>query len=220
VDFGQCALPPADIAARNAEISALEARYPSLSISRGMEISLNGPAEVRAAIAHAAGARVDFIIGSVHAVNGVDAYYPEYYENTTRFEAYDRYLCALEKAVALGGFSVMGHYDFCAKHAPYEECAVRYSDHASRFDAIFKALVCDGRGMEVNTSAWHANPSWGLDVLTRYRELGGEFVTVGSDAHVSSRVGRRISEAVEMARAAGIKYVATFKELRPVMHAL
>lgn len=47
--------------------------------------------------------------------------------------------------------------------------------------------------------------------------MGGEYVTVGSDTHGAERVGARIGEAVELARAAGIRYLAVFENRRPRM---
>ena len=111
--------------------------------------------------------------------------------------------------------SVLGHYDYVAKRAPYMQRAVRYADLPEAFDAILRYLAENGKGMEVNTSAWLDDPAWGLDVLSRFVELGGEFVMFGSDAHVPERVGRRLLEAHALAKAAGVRYTATFRGLKP-----
>ena len=58
--------------------------------------------------------------------------------------------------------------------------------------------------MEINTSAWEADEPWGLDILRRFRELGGRFVTVGSDAHNPRALGRRFREAGALAEQAGL----------------
>ena len=51
---------------------------------------------------------------------------------------------------------------------------------------IFKTIIPKGKGIEVNTSGFaygldSAMPS--IDILKLYKELGGEIITVGSDAH-------------------------------------
>lgn len=43
---------------------------------------------------------------------------------------------------------------------------------------------------------------------------------MGADAHKPGQVGRRIDEALDLARAAGIPYVATFQALQPTLHRL
>lgn len=218
VDFDGVGLPPADIAARNAEIEALKGQFPDIDISFGMEFGMKDKAAYKDAYGHVKDCHMDFVIGSVHIVNGVDAYYPEYFEGRSREEAYLAYIEKDLECIRVSDFSVMGHYDFCAKHSPYAERSMSYSLAPQIFDEIFRELISRGKAFEVNTSAWRNDAPWGLDILRRYRELGGEYVTTGSDAHKPERVGNRLSEALDMIRAAGIPYVATFKNMEPIMH--
>ena len=218
VDFDGVGLPPADIAARNAEIEALKGQFPDIDISFGMEFGMKDKAAYEDAYSHVKDCHMDFVIGSVHIVNGVDAYYPEYFQGRSREEAYLAYIEKDLECIRVSDFSVMGHYDFCAKHSPYAERSMSYSLAPQIFDEIFRELISRGKAFEVNTSAWRNDAPWGLDILRRYRELGGEYVTTGSDAHKPERVGNRLSEALDMIRAAGIPYVATFKNMEPIMH--
>ena len=54
------------------------------------------------------------------------------------------------------------------------------------------------------------------DVLKRYRELGGEIVTVGADAHRPEHVAYDFEEAGEILKSCGFHYYAEFRERRPV----
>ena len=76
VDFDGVGLRPADIAARNAEIETLKGQFPDIDISFGMELGMKDKAACNAAYDHVKSCHIDFVIGSVHIVNGVDAYYP------------------------------------------------------------------------------------------------------------------------------------------------
>lgn len=218
VDYDGSTLPPADLAARNNEIELLAPLYPSLDISVGMEMGMKGAEADRLAHLHTEGVHMDFIIGSVHIVNGVDAYYPEFFECRAKKQAFGIYLEQLARSVKESRFSVMGHYDFCAKYSPYSDRSMVFSLFPGMFDDIFRSLIQTGRAMEINTSAWRHDPAWGIDILTRYRELGGEYVSIGSDAHKPLKVGCRVKEATELAKAAGIRYIATFKNMVPTMH--
>lgn len=218
VDFDGIGLHPADIAARNAEIESLKGQFPDMDISFGMELGMKDRAACEGAYRHVRGCHIDFVIGSVHIVDGVDAYYPEYFEGRSREEAYLAYIEKDLECIRVSDFSVMGHYDFCAKHSPYPDRSMSYSLAPEVFDGIFRELISRGKAFEVNTSAWRGSASWGLDILRRYRGLGGEYVTTGSDAHRPGSVGNRLNEALEMIRAAGIPYVATFKNMQPIMH--
>ena len=218
VDFDGSVLKPADLAARNEEIARLAPLYPSIDISFGMELGMSDADASRLAHDHAKDVHLDFIIGSVHMVDGTDAYYPEFFEGRTCEQAYGCYVEKLARSIRVSDFSVMGHYDFCTKYSPYSERPMKYSMFPEIFDDIFLTLIHSDRSLEINSSAWRNDPAWGLDIFSRFRKLGGEYVTIGSDAHQPERVGARLKEAAELAAAAGIRYIATFKELKPIMH--
>lgn len=54
-----------------------------------------------------------------------------------------------------------------------------------------------------------------LGWLRRYRELGGEFVTLGSDTHQVRRFGENLDLAKVRAKQAGIRYIATYTAMQP-----
>ena len=110
---------------------------------------------------------------------------------------------------------MLGHYDFAAKSAPYTPRPLCYADAPEQFDAILRYLAENGKGLEINTAVWRNAPGWGQDVLTRFAQLGGEFVTFGSDGHIPAKVGYRFREAYALAQAAGIRYTATFRSRVP-----
>ncbi len=156
----------------------------------------------------------DLIIGSVHNTpKRGDPYEPGYYQGRTMEEAYLEYLTAIASRMrTCGYYHVLGHIDYVAKWAPYPDSAMRYSLAPELFDEIFCYLIQTGRVLEFNTSAQKDKnvPLWGLDLLKRYAELGGEAITFASDAHNAARIGWRFPEAIELAKAANIKYSAHF----------
>lgn len=213
----ECRDEPADIAALRAEIAR---ERPSLSvrIRCGVEIGLSPePSFAEQSMAWAGPAKPDFIIGSVHRVGEENVYHQGYFTTRERDAAYAQYAEALAASIpTLPQLSVLGHFDFVAKRAPYAARRVmRYADAPEAFDSVLRYLAENGKGMEVNTAAWQDDPAWGLDVLSRFVELGGEFVTFGSDAHTPERVGKRLVEARALALAAGVHYTATFHTLEP-----
>lgn len=165
----------------------------------------------------------DFVIGSVHFVEGWDIYYPTFWEGKTMEQAERSYLEHILDCVnAHNGFDVLGHLTYITKawsnptHRPVE-----YAWYADLVDEIFRVLIRKGKGIEVNTS--------GMDIcgrvfpdekyLRRFKELGGSIVTVGSDAHAPDRVGQYCAESCRMVREI-FGYVCTFKNRMPVFHKL
>ena len=58
----------------------------------------------------------------------------------------------------------------------------------------------------------------GIELIKKYRALGGEILTIGTDAHTPQNVGLCLEKGLELARRAGFKYIATFKERKPEFH--
>ena len=167
------------------------------------------------------GYQFDFLIGSTHLVDRLDPFYPDYWEARSAREAVSRYLEAtLENIRAFDGFDIYGHLDYVIRYAPRtEDRAFSYAAHAEQMDAILRLLIEKGKGIEINTGGWKAglaetNPC--RDVLRRYRELGGEIITMGSDAHTPEYIGYRFADAKEALKACGFRYFTVFRERRPV----
>lgn len=163
----------------------------------------------------------DFIIGSSHATQKLDLYFDqkEYFSNKTKEEAYSIYFDELYKNVlACDNFNVYGHLDFVSRYGMYDDNTLKYEDYSDLIDRALKALIERGRGIEVNTSGFRYGidttyPS--LTILRRYRKLGGEIITCGSDSHTVGGVGAYIDYAYELVKAAGFKYISTFKNQKP-----
>ena len=74
------------------------------------------------------------------------------------------------------------------------------------------------KGIELNTgslSRGTKDVSPCTDVLKRYRELGGDVITVGSDAHNAAEVAAHFSRAEEVLKECGFKYYCIFENRLP-----
>ena len=166
----------------------------------------------------------DFIIGSVHFAGGTDPYFPDYWEGLGSVkEGFTRYLEQILKCVKVhDGYDVLGHINYVSKSVlnPTKE-PLLYADYADISDEIMKELVKHGKGMEINTSGVDRVGKFlpDRDFIKRFRELGGEIITVGSDAHNTQRVGQYIDGALEIAKDI-FGYVCTFEGRKVIYHKL
>ena len=165
----------------------------------------------------------DFVLGSIHFVDDLDVYYPEYWQGKTVFQAERRYLEATLESVKLhNDFDVLAHLTYIGKttahHAP--RC-VPYAAHRELIDEILRVLVDKGKGLEMNTSGVDRCGGFlpTADYFRRFRELGGEIVTVGSDSHRCDRVGQYTFEACKILTDI-FGHVCTFHDRKPVFHRL
>lgn len=209
-----------DTAAYNAAYDCLG--VPGVKIRRGMEFGMM-PDNAHVLRQDLGRRQFDFVIGSVHFVDGLDIYYPQFWEGKTVEQAERRFLeQTLECVQAHEEFDVLGHLTYISKaHANPTHRPVAWRDHRELVDEILKELVRKGKGVEINTSGVTACGVFlpGEEYLRRFRELGGQIVTVGSDAHHASRVGEFCADACALAKEI-FGYVCTFADREPIFHKL
>lgn len=94
----------------------------------------------------------------------------------------------------------------------------RVSDYADVLDEILKTLISKGKALEINTAGLKygmgfAHPKY--EILARYKELGGELITIGSDAHKTIHIAYDFEKANEMLESLGFKYYFVYRNRKP-----
>jgi histidinol-phosphatase (PHP family) len=159
----------------------------------------------------------DFVLASSHLANGKDPYQASYFAGRSDHEAYLEYFTAIrDNLMKFADFEVYAHLDYVVRRG--RERYYDYAEYADIFEDILTTLVNNGKGLEVNTASLRydmreTNPC--LAVVRRYRELGGEIITVGSDAHFARDVAYRFDYAAEVLEACGYKYYTVFAGRKP-----
>lgn len=169
----------------------------------------------------------DVVLGSVHHLsNGVDFYdvrNKDLPDETLR-EMWRDYLSLLYTVASETPVDVQTHICYPLRYLPTEkrrEITGLPGGEREQFSPIFRKLAERGLALEINTAALRnpaANlpiPDPGLELLKLYRELGGEFLTLGSDAHVPGDVGTGLREGARLAEEAGFRYLTVFRERKP-----
>lgn len=215
---------PPNIKKWSDDIEAARKKYNQLEIRKGIEIGDNPRDRARIKAWHSA-LDVDFLLLSLHLVNNQDPYWPEFFEGRAMEVVYREYVEAkLESALAWSAteYDAFAHLGYCAKFAPYpmEERPLRWRHAPDALDQLFKRLAQCGKPLEINSSGMRVMGESipGEELLRRFRELGGEVVTIGSDAHRPEHVGYWIEEAQCLAKSCGFRYQATFskREMTPI----
>lgn len=160
----------------------------------------------------------DYIIGSTHTFQKMDAEDARHYEGVDIETAVRRYFeDELANVKGFHGFDAAGHMDFVLRYGPGAAENFTYAKYGDILDEILKTLIETGRGIECNTSKFKAKNMINPDrsIIRRYAELGGEIITFGSDAHVSERLGEGFEAAGEIVKDCGLKYYAVFRDHEP-----
>lgn len=166
----------------------------------------------------------DFIIASSHLCHRKDPFYPAFYEGRTDDEAYEEYfLSILENLKSFHGFDVYGHLDYAVRYGKTKNLAYSYARHSPVIDEILKLLIALGKGLELNTGGFRCGlnqPNPSIDILKRYHELGGEIITIGSDAHNPHSVCEYFDKARDILTALGFQHYCLFEKHVPVYQRL
>ncbi len=210
---------PTRITQSVADAAAAARRFaPQLTVLRGFELGqpLQDTALAQKMVALC---DYDFIIGSLHGLGGktcADFEYWAFMKNPTENLDWklSTYFDQLIDLARWGNFDVMGHITYPVRHVPID-----FARYADQIDQLLRILITDGRGIEINTSGLRQGVGITmphLDLVKRYRQLGGEIITLGSDAHYLEHVGADLSAGMEMLEAAGFEYFTYFKNRKPV----
>lgn len=166
----------------------------------------------------------DFIIGSLHIIDGYDPYYGKCFEDKTDEEGYRRaFELTLESIRNISDYDSLGHIDYVVRYGKYQEKEYSYAKYGDYLDEILRHLIENGKGLELNTAGWKygltfAHPH--QDVLRRYKELGGEILTIGSDGHKPEHVAYDFFKVKEYVQSCGFKYYTEFRQRKPYFCAL
>ncbi len=201
-------------------LNHLKERYQSqISIKIGVEIGLQREEKERIE-EFVCAYPFDFVIGSSHTIDRYDLYLGNLYQNATKEEAYARYFKeVLEIVKTIEHYNVYGHLDLVRRYAynKYDDIEIN-DDELEWIGQILKELIYRGKGIEVNTSGFRyglggLNPD--IDVLKLYKKLGGEIITVGSDAHRKEDIGHKIQETYQLLKDIGYSYITIFDKMQP-----
>ena len=209
-----------DTAAYNAEYDHLE--VPGLTIRRGMEFGMTAD-NVEQFQKDLQRRPFDFVLGSIHFVDDLDVYFEPWWHGKTVFQAERRFLEATLECVRLhDDFDVLAHLTYISKtHCHPAPRPLPYAEHRELIDEILKVLAAKGKGLEMNSSGVDRCGGFlpTADFFRRFKEFGGEIITIGSDAHKADRVGQYSLEACGILKDI-FGYVCTFENRKPVFHKL
>lgn len=154
---------------------------------------------------------IDFVIGSIHNMGDLTIR-----KTINRYGvkvAYERYFDEVLQLCKIGELDVLGHLDLVQRYS-YEHSGIYEFDmYREQIQEILITLIQRGKGIEINTSGMDKDmrslhPR--KEILQMYKELKGEIITVGSDAHNAQRVGAHVKDTYELLETMGFKYISTF----------
>ena len=208
-----------DLTARDSYLHAANARSAfngKLIVSAGIEL---GEPTYDTATAEALLSKFnyDIVIGSIHNLRGMPDfcdldYVNEHTDTRALLDTYFEEVLALAK---WGNFDTLAHLTYPLRYIVGEQkINVDMKQYSDIVDSILRSLAENGKALEINTSGLRQPLGVTMpdeSTVKRFRELGGEFVTVGSDAHKAEQLGAGIEQGIEIAKRCGFNCISLFK---------
>ena len=189
-----------------AKLAPLKQKYADrISIAIGIEAgwTLQSQAEMRAIIDNHP---FDYVINSVHLVNGGDCYWPPYFAGKTREAAYNAFFnTVVDSLDASFRYHTVGHINYIMRNAPYPDKIFDYADFAPVLDRLLGKLIALDKILEYNTSSPVTLPALN-QIFARYYALGGRKAAFGSDAHAPARIADGYAQASKALKDIGFEY--------------
>lgn len=167
---------------------------------------------------------LDFVIGSIHILSermdGRDLYSLAPRDEAETQACLADYLCQIQRLARWGGFHVLGHLTLPLRYLNENRgMHVSFDGFEAEMEDIFRTIIPKGIGIELNTNRGNT-PLPDAKWLKLYRGMGGEVITLGTDAHAPAAVGCAIREGQALLRECGFRRFCTFRQGQPVWHDL
>lgn len=164
-------------------------------------------------------ANYDFVLGSLHNLKGEEDFYFLNYTETNAAVLLTRYFNELLELAKQNIFDSLSHMDYPMRYIiGNSKINVDIRQFSEQIDEILKVLVKNDRALEINTSGLRQPIGRTLPdekVIRRFKELGGKYVTLGSDAHRWGDIGSGIETGLDMLSSCGFNHFTVYEKRVP-----
>ncbi|GHU34400.1 histidinol phosphate phosphatase [Clostridia bacterium] len=160
----------------------------------------------------------DYVLCSLHNARNEQDFYFIDYKNCDILHLIDifgRYTTELLELAEWGNFHTLAHITYPIRYFVVNNIHIPMAKYEDIYRELFKILMRRGIALEVNTSGLRkrinaTSPSF--DLLKIYKEMGGELIILGSDAHNTSDVYSGVQFASDHLKDIGFKYICGIKD--------
>lgn len=209
-----------DHMAYSIELSRLKEKYKNdITIKMGMEFGMQ-TGTIPAFKEIFSKYDFDFIILSCHQVDNLEFWDQSYQKGKTEEEfVIGYYNEILEIIKKYDDYSILGHLDVINRYDNYG--IYPFEKLKPILTEILSIVIKQGKGIEINTSSFRyklkdTTPS--NNILKLYKNLGGNIITLGSDAHKEEDIAYKFDDIIELLKDIGFDYFCTFDKMKPIFH--
>ncbi len=203
----------------NQQAAALNAQYGDITVLRGIELGepLQRLDEAEVALELC---EYDFVLCSLHNLRGMEDFYFLHPAPDEADRLLELYFSELLEMVRWNKFDSLAHMTYPLRYIVGREgINPDMSRHLPVIREILGTLASNGRALEINTSGMRSPKGFlmpTLEYVKLFRELGGKYVTLGSDAHQPEHMAVGLNDGAAAAKAAGFSHATVFVGRAPI----
>jgi histidinol-phosphatase (PHP family) len=163
----------------------------------------------------------DFVLGSLHNLENMEDFYFLNYKENNPIELLEKYFDGLLELANWGKFDSLAHLTYPLRYMiGRDKLDIDMTMFDEQINTVLEAVAKNKKALEINTSGLFTDlndtlPS--IKYVKRFKELGGKYITVGSDSHYADKLFQGIKNGYDIARACGFEYITIYKNHEPVL---
>jgi histidinol-phosphatase (PHP family) len=184
------------------ELTRIRNAFP-VPVRCGMEVSYQSTRE-DSITQYLASRPCDYVIGAVHEVNGRTMDHT-FYEVSSPGE----YFAEVRKLVSSGLCDIVGHLEYFKQWGGYH-----WSQYEGDLTEIFQVMIERELVLEINTAGFRhgcGEPYPSFEIQQLYKNLGGNLISLGSDAHHEYHLAFQFPWVIQRLKAMGFNELACFE---------
>lgn len=153
---------------------------------------------------------LDIIIGSIHSLYNKDIFYFMKEDGLCKNTIYRDYLNSMLFCVKeFDFFDTLAHIDYICRYANFVDAELYLHEFSDIIDEILKIIISKKKCLELNTRRLSSNSAFSslLNIYTRYRTLGGKYITLASDAHNKNDIAKNFDLAKKFLKLTNLQSV-------------
>ena len=162
----------------------------------------------------------DFVVGSLHLVKGSTDFWKVDYQTADVHALLTQYFDEIYEMVCWGKFDTLAHLTYPLRYIEgREHIAVNLDMYQEQIHAILLRLAQEEKALELNTQGYrteYGKPTPHLEIFKQFKQLGGKYVTIGSDCHYAADVGSNIDDGLQLLKEAGFDFVTIYDHREPI----
>lgn len=164
----------------------------------------------------------DFILLSLHAIDGQDIALPKFFKNKTINQIWEKYLSEILYLIKnFNNYDSIAHIGYIKRYSNQNSFDFFNSKEILILEEIFKHVIKNNKGIEINTSGYRYNlnnPIPDYNTLKLYKDLGGQILTIGSDSHKYEHTANFFDITKKELKKIGFNHLTYFENRKPIFY--